>query len=54
MKLVIRNFWWPRITKKVKKYVEGYNVCQKNKNHIEAPTGKLMPNPGHISQWTLS
>jgi len=43
-KLVTRNFWWPGVTKKVKKYVEGYNVYQRNKNHTEAPAGKLMPN----------
>jgi len=52
MKLVMRNFWWPKITKKVKKYVEGYNVCQKNKNHIEAPIGKLMPNTVPKKPWT--
>jgi len=30
--LVTRNFWWPEITKEVKKYVEGYDMCQRNKN----------------------
>jgi len=30
--LVTRNFWWPEVTKKVKKYVEGYDACQRNKN----------------------
>ena len=42
--LVIRNFWWPGVTKEVKKYVEGYDTCQRNKNHTEVPIGKLMPN----------
>jgi len=42
--LVTRNFLWPGIMKEVKKYVEGYNMCQRNKNQIKAPTGKLMPN----------
>jgi len=42
--LVTRNFWWPGITKEVKKYVEGCDVCQRNKNQIEVLTGKLMPN----------
>jgi len=27
VKLVTRNFWWPGITKEVKRYVEGYNSC---------------------------
>jgi len=25
--LVTRNFWWPRVTKKVKKYTEGCDAC---------------------------
>jgi len=44
VELVIRNFWWPRVTKEVKQYVEGCDSCQRNKNHIEQPAGKLMPN----------
>jgi len=28
----------------VKWYVEGCDVCQRNKNCIEQPAGKLMPN----------
>jgi len=42
--LVTRNFWWPEVKKEVKKYVEGYGACQRNKNRTEAPAGKLMPN----------
>ena len=30
--LVTRNFWWSGVTKEVKKYVEGCNACQRNKN----------------------
>ena len=30
--LVTRNFWWPGVTKEVKKWVEGCNACQRNKN----------------------
>jgi len=44
VELVTRNFWWPGITKEVKRYVEGCDICQRNKNHIEQPAGKLMPN----------
>jgi len=40
------------MTKEVKKYVEGYNVCQRNKNHTGAPTGKLMPNAVPKRPWT--
>jgi len=28
----------------MKRYVEGYDACQCNKNHTEQPAGKLMPN----------
>jgi len=30
--LVTRNFWWPGITREVKRYVEGCDACQRNKN----------------------
>ena len=29
--LVTRNFWWPGITKEVKRYVEGCDACQCHK-----------------------
>ena len=34
---------WPGLTKEVKKYIERYDVCQRNKNYTEVPIGKLMP-----------
>jgi len=30
--LVMRNFWWPGVTREVKRYMKGYNACQCNKN----------------------
>jgi len=42
--LITRNFWWPRVTKEVKWYVEGYNTCQRNKNQTQPPAEKLIPN----------
>jgi len=44
VELVTHNFWWLGITKEMKQYVEGYNICQRNKNHTEQLVGKLMPN----------
>jgi len=44
IELVERNYWWPGIIKKVEKYIEGRNICQRYQNHMEAPAGKLMPN----------
>ena len=47
-----RNFWWPGITREVKRYVERYDACQRNKNHTEQPAGKLMPNSIPDKAWT--
>ena len=44
VELVTRNFWWPGVTKEVKRYMEGCDACQQNKNCTEQLTGKLMPN----------
>jgi len=52
VELVTHNFWWPGITKEVKRYVEGCNACQYNKNHTEQPAGKLMPNSIPEKPWT--
>jgi len=35
VELVTQNFWWPGITKEVKRYVEGCDACQRNKNYTE-------------------
>jgi len=50
--LVTRNFWWLGVTKEVKKYVEGCDVCQRNKNRTKASAGKLMPNAVLAKPWT--
>jgi len=42
--LVTRNFWWSGVTREVKRYVEGCDICQRNKNQMQPPAGKLMPN----------
>ena len=42
--LVIRNYQWPEVIKDIRKYRERYNLCQKMKNRIEVPVGKLMMN----------
>jgi len=52
VELVTHNFWWPGITKEVKRYVEGCDTCQHNKNCTEQPAGKLMPNSIPEKPWT--
>ena len=49
--MVTQNFWWPGVTKEVKQYMEGYDACQRNKNHTEQPAGKLMPNSIPKKPW---
>jgi len=44
VELITWNFWWPGVTKEVKRYVEGCDTCQHNKNCTEQPAGKLIPN----------
>jgi len=41
MELVTRNYWWPEITREVRRYVEGCDLCQQIKNRTEEVTGKL-------------
>jgi len=51
VELVTRNFWWPRMTTEIKQYMEGCNLCQRNKNRTEPPVGKLMPNTAPEKPW---
>ena len=41
VELVMRNYWWPGVTRDVGKYVKGCNLCQRMKNRMEEPVGKL-------------
>ena len=52
VELVTRNFWWPRVTKEVKRYIDGYDACQQNKNCTKQLAGKLMPNSILEKPWT--
>ena len=40
--LVMKNYWWPEVTKDIEKYVDGCDMFQRMKNQIEVPVGKLM------------
>jgi len=41
VELVIRNYWWPEVTRDVGRYVEGCDLCQRMKNRMEEPAEKL-------------
>jgi len=41
VELVMRNYWWPGVTRDVGKYVEGCDLCQRMKNKTKELAGKL-------------
>ena len=41
VELVMRNYWWPGVTRNIRKYVEGCDLCQRMKNRTEELAGKL-------------
>ncbi len=41
MELVTRNYWWPGITRDVRKYIEECDLYQRMKNKMEELAGKL-------------
>jgi len=52
VELVTRNFWWPGVIKEMKRYMEGCDTYQRNKNRTEQPASKLMPNSIPEKPWT--
>ena len=51
VKLVTKNYQWPRVIKEVKKYVKRCDQCQRMKNKAEMPAGKLRPNKVSEKPW---
>ena len=49
--LVSRNYWRPRMTTFVKKYIMGCNMCQQMKNHAQQPFRPLVPNKVPNGPW---
>ena len=41
VKLVTRNYWWPRVMRDIGRYVKGYDLCQRMKNRTEKLAEKL-------------
>ena len=42
IKLVIRNYWQPEVTKDIGRYIEGCDLCQGIKNRTKVSVGKLI------------
>ena len=47
-----RNYWWPGVTRDMGRYVEGCNLCQRMKNRLEEPAGKLKLSKVPEKLWT--
>jgi len=52
VELIVRNYWWPGVTKEVGRYIDGCDMYQRYKNQSEVPTGKLMPNAIPEKPWS--
>ena len=50
--MVTRNYWWPGVTRNVERYVEGYDICQRMKNRMEALAEKLKLSEVPERLWT--
>ena len=40
---IMRNFYWPKMIKDVRKYILSCDECQRNKNSNQTPAGLLQP-----------
>jgi transposase InsO family protein len=49
--LITRDYWWPRITQDVIKYVEGCESCQRTKVHRNKPHNPLHPHEIPTEPW---
>ena len=52
VELVTRNYWWPGVTKDIRRYMEGCNLCQRMKNRTEEMAGKLKLREVPENPWT--
>jgi len=49
---VTKNYWWPGVTRDIKRYVEGCDLCQRMKNRTEKAVGKLRLSKVLEKLWT--
>jgi hypothetical protein len=40
---IAQNFYWPKLSKDIKKFVTVCNECQQNKSSNQSPTSLLQP-----------
>jgi len=46
------NYWWPEVMRDMRKYVKECDICQRMKNRIEVPVGKLKLSKVSEKPWT--
>ena len=52
IELVMRNYWWPEVTKYIGKYVNSCDMCQRIRNQTEVLVGKLKLSEVPEKLWT--
>ena len=50
--LITRNYWWPGVTRDVRRYMEGCDLCQRMKNRTKEIAGKLKLSEVSEKLWT--
>ena len=52
IELMMRNYWWPGVTRDMEQYIEGYDRCQRMKNKTEILAEKLKLSKMLEKLWT--
>jgi hypothetical protein len=53
VELITRTYWWPGVTRDVKAYVTGCEICQATKTHRAKPVGPLHPHDVPSGPWDI-
>jgi transposase InsO family protein len=53
VELILRDYWWPTLTKDAHAYVDGCSTCQRSKPLRQKPLGLLTPNEIPTGYWQI-
>jgi hypothetical protein len=48
---IMRNFYWPKMGKDIRRYIQSCDTCQRNKNVNQQPAGLLQPLKTPTHRW---
>jgi len=51
--LITRNYWWPLIQSDIRKYIDGWAICQRTKSKRTSPAAPLNPNEIPTKHWEI-